>query len=661
MELEWQGRNVVLERSSELSPLGSLRAVDGDTGSPLPELGAADCGQVLTGVEESVFRRSAFLSQRGAAVSTDPQLEKRLSSLVTAGSEDYAYAEIDGKLKKLQNRLQYNQSGELPQLRAEVETIDRRLADGTELRQEQNRLLAELQVRQDEASELERIHSALEQQERANLRRAAEDCREQLHDAEARRAALSAACGQLPPAETLDRLQARVRELQTARQTAEMEDRMAPIEMPEAPADNPFSADLDLTPDQLHEKDAAFAASVQQVREAEHLPGAAGLRLWLALGGLFGMLLLIVSYYFRTELGSLRWVLAGLGAVLITGSIIRFICAFRRLRRARNRAAELLRSFDCQNADQLEARAAELRCEIDAVRAARAGMASAAAERLARDRALSARQNDLLGELSQMGAVCQTLEQAELWLGDSVRTRQSLEAAARSERQLRDQFDRLRHHAEEPEAPAEAAMDVSAYDPVIIRDRLSRARAALVPLRSEADRLAGRIGALGDALELDALRREKCAEVARLERRYTAIQLSRRVLKEADEALRARFAPMLCKRAGELLCRLTGGAYDRLQLDREMHVTVHPAGSPVDRPLSYLSGGTVDQLYLALRLAICDLLLPNAPIILDDALVYFDDERLKAALDLLRELGKNRQILLFTCQDREKRILDQKA
>ena len=132
MELEWQGRTVVLERSSELSPLGNLRAVDGDTSSPLPELGAADCGQVLTGVEESVFRRSAFLSQRGAAVSTDPQLEKRLSSLVTAGSEDYAYAEIDGKLKKLQNRLQYNQSGELPQLRAEVETIDRRLADGTE-------------------------------------------------------------------------------------------------------------------------------------------------------------------------------------------------------------------------------------------------------------------------------------------------------------------------------------------------------------------------------------------------------------------------------------------------------------------------------------------------------------------------------------------------
>ena len=89
-----------------------------------------------------------------------------------------------------------------------------------------------------------------------------------------------------------------------------------------------------------------------------------------------------------------------------------------------------------------------------------------------------------------------------------------------------------------------------------------------------------------------------------------------------------------------------------------MRVTVHPTGSTTDRSLSYLSGGTVDQLYLALRLAICDLLLPDCPIILDDALVYFDDERLRVALEVLRELGRQRQILLFTCTDREKRMLD---
>ena len=69
-----------------------------------------------------------------------------------------------------------------------------------------------------------------------------------------------------------------------------------------------------------------------------------------------------------------------------------------------------------------------------------------------------------------------------------------------------------------------------------------------------------------------------------------------------------------------------------------------------------LSQGAADQLYLAVRLAISDMVLPaeNAvPIVLDDALVNFDDGRMAAALDYLVELSKTRQILLMTCQSRE--------
>ncbi|MBQ5468642.1 MAG: hypothetical protein IIT62_07010, partial [Oscillospiraceae bacterium] len=210
----------------------------------------------------------------------------------------------------------------------------------------------------------------------------------------------------------------------------------------------------------------------------------------------------------------------------------------------------------------------------------------------------------------------------------------------------------------EGEAEEEPNEELNAYDPAMIRDRLSRSREAIIPLRSEADRLAGSLQQLGDPLRLEAEREEKQARLARLDQRYAAIQLARKELARADETLRERFAPLLCKKAGELFYRLTEGKYDRVTLDRAMRVTVHPTGSTTDRSLSYLSGGTVDQLYLALRLAICDLLLPDCPIILDDALVYFDDERLRVALEVLRELGRQRQILLFTCTDREKRMLD---
>ena len=71
-----------------------------------------------------------------------------------------------------------------------------------------------------------------------------------------------------------------------------------------------------------------------------------------------------------------------------------------------------------------------------------------------------------------------------------------------------------------------------------------------------------------------------------------------------------------------------------------------------------LSGGTADGLYLAVRLAICRLLLPaSAPIVLDDALAMLDDTRLRLALQLLQQEAASRQILLFTCQSREAQAL----
>ena len=91
-------------------------------------------------------------------------------------------------------------------------------------------------------------------------------------------------------------------------------------------------------------------------------------------------------------------------------------------------------------------------------------------------------------------------------------------------------------------------------------------------------------------------------------------------------------------------------------LDRDFRVCAQPEGDQIYRDAPLLSAGTVDQLYLAVRLAVCDLALPRedaAPLILDDALTAFDDERCAAALTYLKEEAKNRQILLFTCHSRE--------
>jgi uncharacterized protein YhaN len=74
------------------------------------------------------------------------------------------------------------------------------------------------------------------------------------------------------------------------------------------------------------------------------------------------------------------------------------------------------------------------------------------------------------------------------------------------------------------------------------------------------------------------------------------------------------------------------------------------------RSAQWRSDGTVDQLYLALRLAVAEELTPEAPLVLDDAMVRFDDKRLETALHILKQFAQNKQVILFTCQSREKRL-----
>ena len=128
-----------------------------------------------------------------------------------------------------------------------------------------------------------------------------------------------------------------------------------------------------------------------------------------------------------------------------------------------------------------------------------------------------------------------------------------------------------------------------------------------------------------------------------------AVELASEALRRADETLRARFSPQITAEAGHILAELTENKYPRVLLEPDMHLSVREADGQVMRPAAAMSCGTADQMYLALRLAMCRRLLPpDAPMVLDDALVNFDPARTRAALRVLRE--EPRQILLFTCR-----------
>ena len=176
-------------------------------------------------------------------------------------------------------------------------------------------------------------------------------------------------------------------------------------------------------------------------------------------------------------------------------------------------------------------------------------------------------------------------------------------------------------------------------------------------LRAVETALAQQAGALSSLRDTADLQQEKDALLHRkstLEQRYAALTLALETLGAAEQQLRSRFSPQIASAAAEILYRMTSGRYDALRIAQDMTLHARQTGEATLRQQLALSGGTADQLYLALRLAISRLALPEStPLILDDALVFFDDARLAETLELLKEESDSRQILLFTCQNRE--------
>lgn len=186
--------------------------------------------------------------------------------------------------------------------------------------------------------------------------------------------------------------------------------------------------------------------------------------------------------------------------------------------------------------------------------------------------------------------------------------------------------------------------------------RLTRLTSGIALCKETLAQSKGEAQGTGDYAALTGREEALSARLAREQETLDALELALEGLSAANARLQSRFSPAVSRLAGEYLSRLTGGRYETLAFDRDFHVSALAEGLPRESWL--LSQGTADQAYLALRLAVCTLTLDEeAPVVLDDALVSFDDARVGLALELLKEFARTRQVLLFTCQSREKAAL----
>ena len=624
MDLSHQGRDITIQRSSNgRIPFGSFRAFETHTGLPIPELTGENCGQVLLGVEKEVFLRSALIRLADLPVTQNEALRRRLNALVTTGDETGAAEALESRLTKLKNTIRYgSRSGLLPQAQAQLAEIRAKLDQMETYRQQLDRL-------EQQIAALEQQQAALLTHRRTLDYRKAREAREKLLQThrekaalEAQAAQLQAQCQGLPSREELlcarDRVLALLQQLHAAPNAPE-------------PPECPFPEE---DPDRLDHRirlDTAAWEECNRVLSRKHRP------LWpwclpLAVGAVAGGF-----WHWAPALG------LGLGAVglLIAHWLLR---KNRKERLLQHRLAlqRLAQWYGSDHPALWKARAEDYRRDLAVYE-----------ERLARFRQEDQRITGLRREVSGLTGG----ESPEAFLAETDRRLSLLEELDRvlRQQQLLGSFLEAHPLPDLPQSPQEP--DLLTHDEEETDRLLAQAGADLGRMRREGAFCRGRMESLGDGTALTQQLRQLQERIQKLTKTLEAIDLALSTLHDATETLQRRFAPRLTRRAGALFSRLTEGRYDRLTLDRDLTLLCAAGQEEILRSLLWRSDGTADQLYLALRLALWEELTPESPLILDDALVRFDDRRLKQAMELLRELGIDKQILLFTCQSRENQAL----
>lgn len=642
IELTHAGRRITITRTSTArAPLGVFSAVYTDSGLPVEGMTGANCGEMLLGVPKSVYQRSAFVRQAGLGLTADADLEARLSALVTTGDEAISFAAADKRLLAWQNRVRHNKTGLIPDAERELATVDGALTALAREHEKNLALRAQLQTLQTQQAaceaDLRALRAADVQQKKAQLY----DAKRAAMQAANRENAASAVCARLPRE---DALLALSQEASALLSMPEVEPAASAPARPDCP--QAFSG---VDEERLLDKAQRDMREFDRLTAKKHRPAAP---LWVLAALLLG--LGAASWFIRHE--PLLPAVFALAALACAATAIGNAAHDRKREAELSEAQALLTLYENHSRDEFYAYAVQYR---DALRAWQAASEAAAAQNAARDaesRLRAERTAALLGSV-RMFAEAGTLLEAQSAIGSALEAYRAWHTAQQAAQQAKTRYDALAQALGDiPDLPV-PARDVSGLTNEQAETALARTQALAAAVQSQLDQSRGRLEQFGSEVELSAKKQALTQKLDLLNERREALTLARQTLEQANAALAERFSPRLVREASDIFSELTGGRYARVQISRQMDMEAGQPDAAMRRSL-FLSGGTADELYLSVRLAVCRLLLPeNAPIVLDDALAMFDDDRLCLALCLLQREAANRQILLFTCQSRERRCL----
>lgn len=631
IDLCWDGRDITIERWTKgRTPLGEFRAYETQSGLEIPELTAAACGETLLGVERSVFMRAGFVRLADMPVTQDESLRRRLNALVTTGDESGAADELAQKLKDLKNKCRYNRSGLLPQAEADRADLQGKITELATLQTQSEKLRqrqADLEV---QFADLENHKTALRYAAaQADLQRV-----EQAHlAAEAAAEAmakLEEACA--CPLSREDALQ------QLHRHSALQQTRAALLQQAASLPPEPM-------PPQVPERYQGISPQ-DAVKRAEHDSQAyrdldnrkkKNRAFWYMYAAVAAALLLL-ALMLNTAAG---WIGIGiailLGGVAVAGlSYVRNGLLTKQIHALMDRYPGISPS---QWAEDAEYFAQTWQQYIESKN-------HAAALR-------SNTQHKLTDTEDALAALTEGMDD-QTWLlsrNRIIADNDALLEARREHQRACAHADALRamiKPAKPPQFADELTHSMAETERLLEENAFDRKQ-----LQLRLGQVLGRMDSLGSEAALQAQLEALDARIAKLNTTYNALTLALHTLEDATAELQRRFAPRIAQTAQELFGKLTGGRYDRLTFTQDLSVNAGTTEDIALRGSQWRSEGTVDQLYLALRLAVARELTPSAPLILDDALVRFDNIRHAAAMEILNAEANTKQVILFTCQTRE--------
>lgn len=606
LELEWKGRRIVISRQTGKgnAPMQEFSAHYADTGEECTELTAKDCGRILTGVSEEGYQSSALLDGQEQALSAG-ELGDRMLALSTSGDSAMMYSGAISQLDQWRNALRgTGNRGRYAQVEANIAAIDQsverldaltqQIADYNAQIPQAEQRIAEAEAKQQQATEDFTLlfvakREAAEREERQARERVA-----QLKE-------------QLPPVAAL----ADAEHATEAYLEAKEADQAAKAELEEV--QNNFQRwkdDIDRT-----EED--YSRSLRSTSDI-HIRG------WsMLLAVAFGVMA-VVSLLGLIPFGVMTPYMPYIFSVF---AIIALIVTF----------AGSTRSLDSPPMDFDEERVKLERRRQSAV----------------------AREEQTTAQLALMAEKFYNkvhVVAPEIETGDEVHALNYMKIVNEKKRMY---LARKREHEELTENYLRILDSTGPQGES--RVRMNEAKDATEQARQACNALHEAIAVCRGKCEEIGVREELISRRGRLEEekesilwQLDAIRLAKESLMQANAELTGRVSPEINRLAQEYLKVLTAERYTAMQLYTNFEATCRRENSAVEMDRLRLSTGTRDQLYLALRLAVCKVLLDNGgesvPIVLDDPFVNYDDQRVACGMKLLREIARERQVILLTCR-----------